>query len=145
MRLRSFLSKPRKARIELIPMIDTMVFLLVFFMIASLAMSKQKGMPVALPAAESAPKATWTDRAVVITETAEGEIYLDKQQTSRDELTSLLSTRLKSKPNLVVVINADEGLKHREVVWLMDEARKAGAVHMAIATDGNGTGKTPEQ
>jgi len=35
-----------------------------------------------------------------------------------------------------VVINADEGLRHRQVVWLMDEARKAGAVHLAIATDG---------
>ncbi|NIM04817.1 MAG: biopolymer transporter ExbD [Armatimonadetes bacterium] len=118
-------------------MIDTMVFLLVFFMIASLAMSTQKGLPVALPGAESAPKATWADRSIVITETEQGEIYLNKTPLARDELSSHLYARLKEKPKLVVVINADESIRHREVVWLMDVARKAGAVHMAIATDGD--------
>lgn len=127
-------------------MIDTMVFLLVFFMMASLAMSRQRGLPVALPRADSAPKAAWADRAVVITESAEGVIYLDKTRTSRQALAAVLSARLKSKPNLVVVINADENLRHREVVWLMDEARKAGAIQMAIATDGRElTGKVTGQ
>ena len=43
----------KKARIEIIPMIDTMFFLLVFFMIATLSMTLQKGMPVNLPKASS--------------------------------------------------------------------------------------------
>ena len=137
MRIRSLLSKPRRARIELVPMIDTMVFLLVFFMIASLAMTRQKGLPVNLPAADSAPKATWADRSVVVTEDAQGRLFLDKQPIDRGQLAGLISARLRSKPDLVVVINADQNLRHRNVVWLMDEARKAGAVHLAIATDGN--------
>jgi biopolymer transport protein ExbD len=128
--------EPRRARIELVPMIDTMVFLLVFFMIASLAMTKQKGMTVALPAAETASKATWADRAVVLTADTKGDFYIDKSQVSRSELGAQLSALLKSKPNSVVVINADASLLHREVVWMMDEARKAGAVQMAIATNG---------
>ncbi len=47
MKLKAY--QPKKARIEIIPMIDTIFFLLVFFMIASLAMTTQKGMPVNLP------------------------------------------------------------------------------------------------
>ena len=118
------------------PMIDTMVFLLVFFMVASLAMSRQKGITVALPSAASAPKATWADRALVITEAADGVIYLDKTKVTREELKASLASQLKNKSDRVVVINADEQLRHREVVWLMDEARIAGASHLAIATNG---------
>jgi len=131
----------KKARIELVPMIDTMVFLLVFFMMASLAMTRQKGLPVALPSAESAPKATWADRAVVLTETADGRIYIDKNEIDKAELRALLSSRLTEKPETVVVINADETLAHREVVRLMDQARQAGATHMAIATNGEDSGE----
>lgn len=137
MKSRSSLFERKRARIEIIPMIDTMVFLLMFFMVASLAMSKQNGLPVNLPSAASAPKATWSDRAAVITEDAEGQIYLDKKAVAKSELRGQLAARLAIKPNLVVVINADESLRHRQVVWLMDEARQAGATHLAIATDGN--------
>lgn len=137
MKFRSARISRKRARIELVPMIDTMVFLLVFFMMASLAMTRQKGLPVALPSAESAPKATWADRAIVITEKADGSLYIDKTAVDEQELRAFLSSRLENKPDMVVVINADQNLAHREVVRLMDEARKAGATHMAIATDGD--------
>ena len=52
-------------------MIDTMAFLLVFFMIASLAMTRQQGMPVNLPRADSGAPQTWGDRALVVTITRE--------------------------------------------------------------------------
>jgi biopolymer transport protein ExbD len=141
----------RRARIELVPMIDTMVFLLVFFMIASLAMSKQKGFPVTLPKADSATPATWADRALVITAKADGTIYLNKTLVSRETLKEKLAASLKNNSEQVVVINADSDLLHRQVVGLMDEARLAGATHLAIATDGKeglfqpgpGEAKTP--
>jgi biopolymer transport protein ExbD len=118
-------------------MIDTMVFLLVFFMIASLAMTKQKGLSVTLPKAEAASPATWADRAIVITEKADGSIYLNKTQIAGGELVEQLSTKLNNPDEQVVVINADAELRHRQVVHLMDQARQAGAIHLAIATDGN--------
>ncbi|MGC8862852.1 MAG: ExbD/TolR family protein, partial [Armatimonadota bacterium] len=52
--------QPKRARIEIVPMIDTIFFLLVFFMIASLAMTTAKGMPVNLPRSSAA-----TERPVV--------------------------------------------------------------------------------
>jgi biopolymer transport protein ExbD len=139
MRLWSHRFEPRKARIELVPMIDTMAFLLVFFMIASLAMTHQRGITVALPNAKSAQRDTWADRSLVITESKNGVIHVNKELVTKSQLQETLTSRLSASPDQVIVINADESLRHREVVWLMDIARLAGAKHMAIATTGKTT------
>ena len=123
-----------KARIELIPMIDTMAFLLVFFMIASLAMSRQAGMPVNLPRAEAANPQTWGDRSLVVTLDREGRVFLNKEEVSRGELEEAIRARLARRQDLVVVINADRALRHGDVMEAMDAAKRAGAAHMAIAT-----------
>ena len=123
-----------KARIELIPMIDTMAFLLVFFMIASLAMSQQAGLPVNLPRAEAADPQTWGDRSLVVTLDGEGRVFLNKESVARGALAQEIRERLAARPELIVVINADTRIRHGEVVWAMDAAKKAGAGRMAIAT-----------
>ena len=123
-----------KARIELIPMIDTMAFLLVFFMIASLAMSRQAGMPVNLPRAEAANPQTWGDRSLVVTLDREGRVFLNKEEVNRGELEEAIRARLARRQDLVVVINADRALRHGDVMKAMDAAKRAGAAHMAIAT-----------
>ncbi len=130
------ISRPpaQKARIELIPMIDTMAFLLIFFMIASLAMSRQQGMPVNLPRAEAAAPQTWGDRALVVTITREGKLYLNREAIRLHELRPAVEARLAAKPNTIVVINADEGLRHGAVMRVMDLVKQAGAQQMAIAT-----------
>ena len=123
-----------KARIELIPMIDTMAFLLVFFMIASLAMSQQAGMPVNLPRAEAASPQTWGDRALVVTLDREGHAFLNKEPVARGSLEEGVRARLSARPDLIVVINADKDLRHRAVIAAMDAVKTAGAAHMVIAT-----------
>jgi len=123
-----------KARIELIPMIDTMAFLLVFFMIASLAMSRQAGLPVSLPRADSAAPQTWGDRALVVTLDGHGKVFLDKLPVRREELERQVRARLAARPRLMVVINADASLRHGDVIRAMDAVKRAGAKHMAIAT-----------
>ncbi len=123
-----------KARIELIPMIDTMAFLLVFFMIASLAMTQQLGLPVALPRAASAAPQTWGDRSLVVTLRGDGKLFLDKQAIRWSELAPGVRARLAARPSLVVVINADAGMRHGSVIRVMDAVKRAGAKQMAIAT-----------
>jgi len=125
---------PEKARIELIPMIDTMAFLLVFFMIASLAMSQQAGLPVSLPRAEAGSSQTWGDRSLVVTLERDGRIYLNKTEVPSGALAEAIGERLTEKPDLIVVINADESIRHGDVVAAMDAAKRAGAQRMAIAT-----------
>ncbi len=122
-----------KARIELIPMIDTMAFLLVFFMIASLAMTQQAGLPVGLPRARAAAR-TWGDRQLVVTIDRTGQVYLNKESVTLDSLQQAITAKLAKQPDLTVVVNADAQVRHGEVVAAMDAAKAAGAAHMAIAT-----------
>lgn len=125
----------KRARIEIIPMIDTVFFLLVFFMVASLSMTLETGMRVNLPRAQSAQREALTKVTISLTE--EGKIYVDRDLTTMSGLHAALRQRIKENPRVVIVINADEGAKHGKVVAIMDAAKQAGAERMAIATRPN--------
>jgi biopolymer transport protein ExbD len=121
---------PKKARIEIIPMIDTVFFLLVFFMMASLSMTVYRGMSLSLPkAASGEPR---QDR-VSVSVTREGVIYLDRDQVEPAQLTEKLRALHEKDPEVVVVVSADGDVTHRRVVEAMDAARLAGISKMAIA------------
>ena len=125
--------EPKKARIEIVPMIDTIFFLLVFFMIASLAMTTMKGMPVNLPKSDSA-----ADRSMVkavITVTADNKYYIDKNPVEFLEIRPLLTEKLKENPKMVVVINCDKAQDWGRGIEVMDEAKLAGAEILTIATE----------
>lgn len=130
MRLPAFTKK--KPRIEIIPMIDTMFFLLVFFMIATLAMTIQHGMPVSLPTAESS-----TDKIaehVSLTLTREGNLYYNKDVITLQELELRLANLRTSLSDPSLLINADEQVPHGQVIKVMDLIRLSGITSMGIAT-----------
>jgi len=130
MRLPTFAKK--KPRIEIIPMIDTMFFLLVFFMIATLAMTIQHGMPVSLPTAESS-----TDKIaehVSLTLTREGRLYYNKEVITLQELKIRLASLRQSSSDPSLLINADEEVPHGKVITVMDLIRLSGITSMSIAT-----------
>ena len=132
----------QKARIELIPMIDTMAFLLVFFMIASLAMTQQLGLTVNLPRATTSVQQPPSDQQLVVTIDEKGHYYLNKKQVAWSKLESEVHARVTARPELVVVVNADERLRHGLVVQTMDAIRRAGASQMAISTERPEGGRT---
>ena len=111
----------KKARIEIIPMIDTIFFLLVFFMISTLSMTQYRGMPVNLPKATSGQQAPAESAAITIDQQA--QIFLDKQPVHMANLRDLLREKLAQNSELLVVINADDGVEHGYVVEVMDIAR----------------------
>jgi biopolymer transport protein ExbD len=137
------LSRPptRKARIEIIPMIDTVFFLLVFFMMASLSMTVYRGMPVSLPRAASGSSAP--SETVTITVTPAGEMYFEGRPVELDALPGLLRDRQAMAPTLAVVIHADEAVAHGRVVGVLDAARLAGVSRLAIATAPRGGPSRP--
>jgi biopolymer transport protein ExbD len=122
--------QPKKARIEIIPMIDTVFFLLVFFMMASLSMTVYRGVPLSLPKASSGEARQ--DR-VSVSVTRDGAIYLDRDQVEPAQLSERLRALREKDPEVVVVISADGDVTHRHVVEAMDAARTAGISKMAIA------------
>ena len=122
---------PKKARIEIIPMIDTIFFLLVFFMISTLSMSQYRGVPVNLPKAASGQQAPAESAAITIDN--QGRVFIDKQPVEKEMLGDLLRQQLADNADLLVVINADDGVEHGRVVEVMDIARGANVARMAIA------------
>ena len=125
-------SEKKKARIEIIPMIDTMFFLLVFFMIATLSMTLQRGMPVNLPTAGSTTDKVKEQVSLTITE--DGALYYDKDPIEVQTLQSRLVALLETDSDPSVVINADEHVSHGRVIEVMDTVRLSGIHNMAIAT-----------
>ena len=121
----------KKARIEIIPMIDTIFFLLVFFMISTLSMTQFKGMPVNLPKAASGQQAPAESAAVTIDK--DGRLFLNQQAIDKTALGEALRRQLAKNAEMLVVINADDGVQHGQVVEVMDIARAAHVAKMAIA------------
>ena len=122
---------PEKARIEIIPMIDVIFFLLVFFMISTLSMTINRGLPVNLPTAATAQKEIRDN--VNLTVMHDGKMFLNKQPITLQEMGQRIKAALASDPQLTVVINADGQVLHRTVVDILDQLRLAGVSGLAIA------------
>jgi biopolymer transport protein ExbD len=129
----------KKARIEIIPMIDTMFFLLVFFMVATLSMTIQRGLPVNLPSSASA-KADIPD-TVSITVTAAGAVFVNKEAVPVEQLRDRLRGVQQVQTEPSVVVNADEAVRYGLVVQVLDAVKQAGLTKLAIATKPIGQGR----
>src|SRR3954447_12680847 len=97
----------KRARIEIIPMIDVIFFLLVFFMVSSLAMTKINSLPVALPKTSTSPEAL--KQNVILTVRKDGSLFVNKIPASIASIGTQLSYEMRNNPQDVVVVNADEG------------------------------------
>ena len=120
----------RRGRIEIIPMIDVMFFLLATFMLASLSLQNLHSLPVDLPRGQSAPLQAKTP--VTLTVTRAGDILLNETAVTLETLAPTLQAMLPS-PDTNVVIAADSAAPTGTVVQAMLRAREAGAVHFLFA------------
>ncbi len=125
------LEPPKKARIEIINMIDVIFFLLVFFMVTSASIIAMKGIKVDLPHASTAK--TTAAKFITITLTKGQKLFVNGKNTDPDKLSAQLSHDLIEHPDDVVVINADKDSNYGSVVNIMNISRKAGATKFAIA------------
>ncbi len=122
--------QPKKGRIEIIPMIDVMFFLLATFMLASLSMQNLHSLAVNLPEGHAAPMQSKTP--VTLTITADSRIYLDKTPVTLETLSESLKPMLKM-PESSVIVSADSAAPNGITVQAMLRARAAGAQHFLIA------------
>ncbi len=119
----------KRGRIEIIPMIDVMFFLLVTFMLASLSMQSLHSLPVNLPRGQAAPMQAKT--AITLTVTADSQILLDKIPVTLASLTETLKPML--RPDSKIILAADSAAPHGITVQAMLKAREAGAQQFLIA------------
>jgi biopolymer transport protein ExbD len=122
----------RKARIEIIPLIDIMFFLLATFMMVSLSMVKHQGIPVNLPAAATAAPQDQADH-VVLTISEGGELFYNKEEIAVADLPRRLQRLRADFPDPKIFINGDEKAYLGAFVHVVDEVRKAG-IKLSIAT-----------
>lgn len=123
----------RKARIEIIPLIDVIFFLLATFLMISLSMIKNQGLSVNLPSASTAVS---QDRkvAVTITVTRDNDVYLNQEKISLDSLSERLKELKDQDPELKVFINGDKQAYFQGAITVLDKIRAAGITRVAIQT-----------
>jgi biopolymer transport protein ExbD len=120
----------KRGRIEIIPMIDVMFFLLATFMLASLSMQNLHSLPVNLPQGHASPIQAKTP--ITLTITPDSRIYLDKTQVTLDKLAPTLKIML-TDPDASIIVAADSSAPNGITVQAMLKAREAGAQHFLIA------------
>jgi len=115
----------KRARIEIIPLIDIMFFLLASFMMVSLSQVHMKGIRVNLPAAYAPPSTEVKD--FVSIKVREGNVVLlDDQYVPADEVVGRLYRLQQANPNIKVSISADPLAMHGDVITILDEVRRVG-------------------
>ena len=124
----------KKARIEIIPLIDVIFFLLATFVLFTLSLNRSQGLPVSLPkTATSIPRDP--SNSVTITVTAEGTLAWDKDLITLDEFLVRLHTyKNQMGPDARVLINGDEAAFFSQARYVIDEVRKSGITKVLIET-----------
>jgi biopolymer transport protein ExbD len=123
----------RRARIEIVPLIDIMFFLLATFVMVSLSMVKSRGIAVVLPQASTGQPQEQSDH-VSVSVTENGQLYLDKRELSQAELVETLARLKAQNPELRVHINGDQNARLGLAISVLDEVRKLGISKISFET-----------
>jgi biopolymer transport protein ExbD len=121
----------KKARIEIIPLIDIMFFLLASFMMVSLSQVHMKGIKVNLPVGQKGETQSKKDYISVSVDQA-GNPWFDKTEMNYDELTKKLKTVHDENPEAKVFVRGDAGTVHGNIIRVLDILRSVGFYKIAF-------------
>ena len=130
--------KKLKAEINVVPLIDVMLVLLIVFMIAAPMMTQ--GIKVELPQAASEPVESKEDDPITVSVKADGSYYIDlagdpEQARPLAEIKSIVGKVLMEKPNTLVFVQGDKKVEYGVIVTLMGELKLAGAPSVGLITE----------
>lgn len=128
----------REPQIMIIPMIDIIFFLLVFFMMSMLSMTVEHAVPLQLPQAATA--VLQTEASLTVGVTADGRIFVEEEPVSRADFSRRMAAERERNPDVNVVLRADEDARHADVLFVLDGLRSVGISRIGIAAD---PGETP--
>ena len=121
----------KKARIEIIPLIDIMFFLLASFMMVSLSQVHMKGIKVNLPTGQSGETQSKRDY-ISLSVDQNGNYYFDKQEVKREDMLPKLQQVYRENPEAKVFVRGDAGTVHGNITYLLDLLRSAGFYKIAF-------------
>lgn len=125
--------KPRRQpEINLTPMIDVVLQLIIFFIVTTTFISIESGAKVNLPSADFSK--IEEAKTITVTITENNMLYVNGALVDANELPSAVVVALRNEPEATVIVEADKQVLHGKVVSVMDILKKAGAEKIAIAT-----------
>lgn len=133
MRRRDFREK-NQPLVMIIPMIDIMLFLLVFFMLSTIYMVQTNSLPVNLPQSSSAQQDN-RPNIIAITILENGDVIFDQESAPSEDLVKKINRAIDSDSNAVFVVRGDKSARYENVVAVLDLLKKSGAKKVSIATE----------
>ena len=123
----------RKVRIEMLPLIDIVFLLLVFFIYAMLSMAVHRGLPVLLPTSVSAK----IDKELIVSVTIKSDetIYVDKEQIGLNDLASFLKTKAETDKDIGILLFADRSLSYQKLFQVLDQIKMAGIHRISLQSE----------
>jgi len=122
----------REVRIELVPLIDVIFCILIFFILAAVGLSRQQAINLNLPKA-STGKPQMREMLIVSLDDL-GQVYIEQQIVTRTQLSQEIKNYHQSNPNGLMVLHAAQNATYREVVEVLDLLREVGGDRVALAT-----------
>jgi len=123
----------KKVRIEMLPLIDIVFLLLVFFIYAMLSMAVHRGLPVELPLSSTAQ----IDKKLTLSVSVEADetIYVDKERVALEHLSEVLRSKATLLREPGVLIFADRSLQYQMIYNVLDKIRQAGLSRISLQAD----------
>ncbi|NJM58231.1 MAG: biopolymer transporter ExbD [Synechococcales cyanobacterium RU_4_20] len=121
------------AQVNMLPMIDVIFAILAFLIMSTLTLTRVESLPVNLPGAATS-RLQQNNLDALITIQPDGTLYLNRDPVTEEGLGDRIQTLKGERPELLVILNADEAVSHGKVVAVMDQLRKLKGVKLAIAT-----------
>lgn len=125
----------KRLRIEMIPLMDLLFLLLVFFMYAMLSMAVHRGLPVRLPASDAAEPSA--DITLSVTVKEDGTVYVDREPVALHDLTAVLTAGAGQTPTSATGVRlfADRGLRYQDLFEVLDRIRAAGLTRVSLQAE----------
>lgn len=123
----------KKPSIMIIPMIDIIFFLLVFFMMSMLSMTARHTLDLDLPRASSAELTAVKSLPVSITR--DGTIYVEKEKISPENFLRRIELEKERNPEMTVLLSADARSEHGDFLFVLDKLNAAGIQKISISAE----------
>lgn len=123
----------RKARIDMLPLIDIVFLLLVFFIYAMLSMAVHHALPVVLPVSTTAP----LDKQVTLSVTVnqDGAVFLDETAVAVESLADALRARTAAEQEPAVLLFADNRITYQTLYRVIDQIKMAGITRLSLESE----------
>ena len=118
-------------KINILPMIDVIFAILIFFIVSSLYLTRSEGLPVNLPGAATAE--VQKTKQITVSLNEQGKLTVDSQPTQLNRLQTEIEKLIEAESSTTVIVNADKAIQHGRVVEVIDRLRQIEGVQLAIA------------